>query len=261
MDRPRVRPFGKPQGKCGSVRATIFLIRNDVSSAVPLTVGFQDQGPPTLHTTDGPQDLEYACDTQPNLMLLDAMLSQTSSFAVRGLLPQQPIVLVLMLDACGDETQHVKDVELGGDDYLVKPFSFWELVACMQALLRRQELYLQTSPASDCIAVGDIVLDRSARQVWRAGRLVEMSPREYELLCVLMENAGKVVSRQDLLDRVWGEGWIGDRRTLNVHIRWLRQKLEDDPSAPRYIQTVRGYGYRFVDPVLAAGSTGILSAG
>jgi DNA-binding response OmpR family regulator len=144
---------------------------------------------------------------------------------------------------------HVKHLEIGGDGYAVSPFSFQALVTQMLALLRRRELDFQTSPASDCITVGDIVLNRAARQVWRAGRLVEMAPREYDLLCVLMENAGKFVSRQDLLDQVWGKGWIGDPRTLNVHIYWLRQKLEDNPSAPCYIQTVRRYGYRFMGPV------------
>ncbi len=191
---------------------------------------------------------EYAHGAQSDLMLLDAMLSQMGSFTVRGTLQQQPVVLIVMLNVGSNDAERVKDVAIGGDDYLVKLFSFWELVARMQPLLRCRGPYLQRSPSSDCIAVGDIVLDRTARQVWRAGRLIEMSPREYDLLCVLMENAGRPVSRQQLLDQVWGKGWIGDRRSLNVHIYWLRQKLEDDPAAPRYIQTVRGYGYRFTDP-------------
>jgi len=203
-------------------------------------------------------NLEYAHGAQSDLMLLDAMLSQMGSFTVRGTLGRQPIVLIVMLNVGSDDVERVKDVEIGGDDYLVKPFSFWELAARMEPLLRRRELdFRQISPPSDQIAVGDVVLDRASRQVWRAGRLVEMSPREYDLLCVLMENAGKPVSRQELLDQVWGEGWIGDRRTLNVHIYWLRQKLEDDPAAPRYTQTVRGYGYRFADPLVTARSTGI----
>jgi len=122
----------------------------------------------------------------------------------------------------------------------------------MRALLGRHGLdYRPPSPPSDRIVVGDIVVDRAARQVWRADRLVKLSPREYDLLCVLMENAGKAVSRQGLLDQVWGEDWIGDSHTLNVHICWLRRKLGDDSSAPRYIQTVRGYGHRLMDPAVS----------
>jgi DNA-binding response OmpR family regulator len=95
---------------------------------------------------------------------------------------------------------------------------------------------------------GEIILDRTARQVWNEGRLIELTQREFDLLKELMEHCGQALQRQGLLDKVWGEEWIGDTRTLDVHIRWLREKLEDDPSAPRYLQTVRGYGYRFVDP-------------
>jgi len=240
----------------GSVQATILLIEDDVNSAVPLTIGLQNQGFRTLHAMDGQQGLEYARAAQPDLILLGAMLARMDDFSLCRTLRQELVVPVIVLTSYNHEMDRLKHLEIGGDGYAVKPFSpstrsgygFQTLVTQMRALLRRRELGFQTSPASDCIAVGDIVLDRAARQVWRAGRLVEMAPREYDLLCVLMENAGKLVSRQDLLDQVWGEGWIGDRRTLNVHIYWLRQKLEDDPSAPRYIQTVRRYGYRFMSP-------------
>jgi len=171
------------------------------------------------------------------------------NFSLCRTLRQELVVPIILLSACDHEMDRVKHLEIGGDGYAISPFSFQALVTQMRALLRRDELGpRQISPPSAQIAVGDIVLDRAARQVWRAGRPVEMAPREYDLLCMLMENVGKSVSRQQLLDQVWGEDWIGDRRTLNVHIYWLRQKLEDDPAAPRYIQTVRGYGYRFTDP-------------
>lgn len=133
------------------------------------------------------------------------------------------------------------------------------MLARIRALLRRRELdRCHTSPPNDRIEVGDpstgsgqaIVLDRAAHQVWRAGRLIDMPPREYDVLCVLMENAGQAVSHHELLDRVWGDNWFGYPRTLSVHIYRLRQKLEDDPSMPRFIQTVHGYGYRFAAPAL-----------
>ncbi len=101
---------------------------------------------------------------------------------------------------------------------------------------------------ADRITIGEIVLDRTARQLRRRGQLIELSPREFDLMVTLMENIGRALSRQELLDRVWGEEWIGNPRTLDVHIRWLREKIEDDPAAPTYIETVRGHGYRFTDP-------------
>ena len=253
MNRPTLRHDASAEA---SAQATILLIEDDVSSAVPLTIGLQAQGFRTLHAQNGRQGLEYVRFAQPDLILLDTMLSQMDDFSLCRTLRQESAVPIIVLSACAHEMDRVKHLEIGGDGYAVKPFSFQTLVTQMRALLRRRELDFQTSPSSDCIAVGDIVLNRAARQVWRAGRLVEMAPREHDLLCVLMENAGKLVSRQDLLDQVWGKGWIGDPRTLNVHICWLRQKLEDDPSAPRYIQTVRRYGYRLTDPAAAPADAG-----
>ncbi len=232
----------------GSVQATILLIEDDVSFAVLLTIGLQDRGFRALHATDGQQGLEYARAAQPDLILLNAMLPKMDGLAVCRILRQESVVPIIMLSVGGHETGHVKGLGIGADDHLVKPFSFRELVARMRALLGRGEMDCrQITPLSDRIVVGDIVLDRATRQVWRAGRQVRMSPRKYALLCVLMENEGKAVSRQGLLDKVWGKGWFGDSHTLDVHICWLRGKLEDDSSAPRYIHTVRGYGYRLVD--------------
>jgi len=153
-----------------------------------------------------------------------------------------------MLTARGQELDRVMGLELGADDYLVKPFSFRELVARVRALLRRRELDRGlTRPPADRLTVGSITLDRAARRVWRGEEPVELTAREFGLLKVLMEHHDQALARQDLIDRVWGEEWVGDTRTLDVHIRWLREKIENDPSAPRYIQTVRGYGYRFAD--------------
>jgi len=228
---------------------TILLVEDDESIAEPLVFGLQNEGFRVLHAIDGHEGLELARAEQPDLILLDVMLPRMDGFAVCRTLRRESAVPIIMLTARGQELDRVMGLELGADDYIVKPFSFRELLARVRALLRRRELDRgQTSPPSDRITVGEIVLDRTARQVWRAGQLVELRQREFDLLCALMENAGKAVPRHELLDQVWGEDWIGDPRTLDVHIRWLREKLEDDPSSPRYIQTVRGYGYRFVDP-------------
>ena len=244
----------------GSGQATILLIEDDVSSAVPLTIGLQDQGFRALRAMAGRQGLEYARAAQPDLVLLDAMLPQMDSFAVCHTLRQESVVPIIMLSARHHETDRVKGLEIGVDDYVVRPFSFPELVARMRTLLHRRGLdFHQTSPPSDRIVVDNIVLDRATHQVWRDGRLVELSPREYNLLCVLMENTGRAIPHQDLFDQVWGEGWFGDRHTLHVYICWLRRKLEDDASAPRYIQTVRGYGYRFMDPTATLADAAYLS--
>lgn len=228
---------------------TILLIEDDEIVAEPLIFGLQNEGFQVLHATDGHQGIEIARTQQPDLILLDVMLPAMDGFAVCRTLRRESALPIIMLTARGQELDRVMGLEIGADDYIVKPFSFRELLARVRATLRRRELDLgYVSPPGGRITVGDIVLDHTARQVWRAGYLVELRQREFDLLSVLMENVGKAVPRHELLDRVWGEDWVGDPRTLDVHIRWLREKVEDEPSAPRYIQTVRGYGYRFVDP-------------
>lgn len=232
--------------------STILLVENDMSTALPLIIDLQDEGFRALHARDGRQGLEYARAAQPDLVLLSATLPRMDGFAVCRTLRRESVVPIIMLSANGHAGDCVRGLEIGADDFIAKPFSSQELVARVRALLRRRELdRRQVCPPNDRIEVGDIVLDRAAHQVWRAGQLIEMPQREYDVLRVLMENAGQAVPRQELLDQVWGEGWIGYSRTLNVHIYRLRQKLEDDPSAPRYIQTVRRYGYRFVDPAVS----------
>lgn len=235
---------------------TILLIEDDESIAEPLIFGLQNEGFQVLHAIDGHAGIELARAAQPDLILLDVMLPRLDGFAVCRILRQESAVPIIMLTARGQELDRVMGLELGADDYVVKPFSFRELLARVRALLRRRELDRGAVPSpSERMTVGDIVLDQTARQVWRAGREVKLRQREFDLLRVLMENVGKAVPRHELLDQVWGENWIGDPRTLDVHIRWLREKLEDDPSAPRYIQTVRGYGYRLVDPDAQAADT------
>lgn len=226
---------------------TILLIEDDESIAEPLIFGLESEGFRVLHATDGHQGLHLSRTESPAVILLDVMLPDVDGFTVCRTLRRELATPILMLTARGQEMDRVMGLELGADDYIVKPFSFRELLARVRAVLRRRQLDRDEAPA-DRLVIGEIVLDRTARQVWRAGRPLNLTQREFDLLCALMEHAGQALHRHDLLDRVWGEDWIGDPRTLDVHIRWLREKIEDDPSAPRYIQTVRGYGYRFGDP-------------
>ena len=243
---------------------TLLLVEDDEKTAVPIILGLQDEGFRVLHAVDGHWGLRLARAAHPDLILLDTELPRMDGFALcralrqgTGLPPSEPwrmsTVPILMLVSRRREVDRIRGLELGADGCLVKPFDFQELLARIRALLRRRRLNRgELTPPGMRIVVGEIVLDRMARQVWWDGRLVQLRQREFDLLCVLMENAGKAVSRQELLDRVWGKDWVGSPRTIDVHIRWLRQKLEDDPSAPRYIQTIRGYGHRFAAPETAA---------
>jgi DNA-binding response OmpR family regulator len=152
-----------------------------------------------------------------------------------------------MLTALDDSTDRIRGLELGADDYLVKPFGFKELEAHVRAMLRRVQLD-QGAATPPRIVAGEIILDLQAHTVTRAGREVPMRQKEFEILSLLMGNIGKVVTRERLFDEVWGTDWLGDTRTLDVHMSWLRAKLEADPANPVYLQTVRGVGYRFVSP-------------
>jgi len=224
----------------------LLLVEDDESIAEPLRFGLETEGFQVRHATNGVDGLELARTLKPDLVLLDVMLPGMDGFSVVRTLRAESSVPVLMLTARGQELDRVMGLDLGADDYLVKPFSFRELVARVRALLRRRELDRGTGSApADRLVFGDLALDKTARRVSCAGKPVDLTAREFELLTALMERIGHAQARQELLDRVWGVEWIGDPRTLDVHIRWLREKIEDDPSAPRYIETVRGFGYRF----------------
>jgi DNA-binding response OmpR family regulator len=226
----------------------LLLVEDDENIAEPLCFGLQSEGFVVTHATTGKQGLELARAKKPDVVLLDVMLPEMDGFTVVRTLRAESSVPVLMLTARGQELDRVMGLELGADDYLVKPFSFRELVARVRALLRRRELERGANVApTDRLARNGLVVDRTARRVTRDGKAIELTMREFDLLVALMERAGQAQARQELLDRVWGEDWIGDPRTLDVHIRWLREKIEDDPSAPQWIETVRGFGYRFAE--------------
>ena len=193
---------------------------------------------------DGSQVLAVFEEFQPDLVVLDIMLPGMSGLEVCRRLRTTSAVPVIMLTARGDEIDRVMGLEVGADDYLAKPFSFRELHARIRALLRRVELD-QGVQVGQTITVGELTLDHVARQIFKGTQELELSSREFDLLAALIEHAGQALSRENLQDQVWGEGWIGDPRTLSVHIRWLRLKIEDDAANPRYIHTVRGFGYRF----------------
>ncbi len=228
--------------------STILLIEDDPMIAEPLLFGLESEGFRALHAATGPDGLRLAREAAPDLILLDVMLPGMDGFQVLRKIRQESTVPVLMLTAREQEMDRVMGLESGADDYIVKPFSFRELLARVRANLRRAAMS-QTAPAEpEQIIIGPIRLDRAAHLVRRHGEVVDLTEKEFALLEALMTRAGQAVHRHQLLDLVWGEGWIGSPRTLDVHIRWLREKLEETPSTPQLIHTVRGYGYRFAAP-------------
>ncbi len=227
--------------------ARILLVDDEPVMVESLSYSLRLEGYEVKAVADGFQVLQSVEEFQPDLVVLDVMLPGISGLEVCRRLRAQSTIPVIMLTARGEEIDRVMGLEVGADDYLPKPFSFRELLARIRSILRRVELdqQIQKEPT---ITVDKITLDIVSRQARKGSQELDLSAREFDLLSVLMENAGKALSREELHDKVWGQDWIGDLRTLAVHIRWLRLKIEDDPSNPSYIQTVRGFGYRFIGP-------------
>ncbi len=192
---------------------------------------------------DGEDALEKVKKENPDLIILDIMLPKLSGLEVCRIIRRTSNVPIIMLTARGEDMDRVVGLELGADDYVAKPFSMRDLVARIKAVLRRAKISFSPSKAKEKLEFDDVVIDIKGRIVLKRGNPVDLSPKEFDLLVTLAENEVRVMSREYLLTHVWGDDFYGDDRTVDVHIRWLREKLEDDPSNPKYIQTVRGIGY------------------
>jgi two-component system, OmpR family, response regulator RegX3 len=186
----------------------------------------------------------------PEVVLLDVMLPDGDGRDLCREIRAGSDAIIVMLTARGEEVDRIVGLELGADDYVVKPFSAAELVARIRAIQRRGSA---AAARRGPITIGDLSLDPASRQVTKAGGIVELAAKEFDLLHLLMSRAGEVVGREEIMDRVWDPHWFGPTKTLDVHISWLRKKIEDDPVAPRYISTVRGVGFRFASPDSANG--------
>lgn len=231
-------------------RPKILVADDDALIVDVLAYQLKKEGYEVVVAHDGEAALALAHSAQPDLILLDVMMPKMDGWEVCRELRRTSTVPVLMLTARGEELDRVLGLELGADDYIVKPFSFRELLARVRATLRRVAFEQQRAAdqAQEQVVLGSVVIDRRRHVVTRNGQTVPLSPREYDLLLALVDAGGAAVSRDELLDRVWGERWVGTPRTLDVHVRWLREKLEADPSNPQLILTVRGTGYRVAIP-------------
>ncbi len=225
----------------------ILLVDDEPLITDSLSYSLRREGFEVSAVGDGLEALQLIQDFQPDLVVLDLMLPGMSGLEVCRRLRTQSATPVIMLTARSEEIDRVLGLEVGADDYLAKPFSFRELLARIRAILRRIELDRQISQTQQ-LTLGKLSMDPVARRVFKEDRELQLSSREFDLLSNLMKNAGRALGRDELLAQVWGEAWIGDPRTLDVHVRWLRLKIEDDPASPVYIQTVRGHGYRFAGP-------------
>ena len=227
------------------------LIVDDERSIVDiLKYNIEKDGTKAICAYDGKEGLRLARTEDPDVILLDVMLPEMDGFEVcRTLRAEGNNVPIIMITAREEETDKVFGLDLGADDYITKPFSMRELLARVRTNMRRAASMLPAQPGSDAdvIRAKDLVIDRARRSVSRNGHEIELTKREYELIKYLAENPGKVMSREELMSAVWQYDYFGDLRAVDVAVRRLREKVEDNPSEPQYVITKRGAGYYFAD--------------
>jgi DNA-binding response OmpR family regulator len=226
----------------------VLVIEDEDNLLEMLRYNLSKEGYGVYVAEDGDLGLSLARQMQPDMVILDIMLPKLDGFEVCRILRRESDVPILMLTARSEEIDRVVGLELGADDYVVKPFSMRELMARVRAMMRRsyRTSVASTGPAvSRVIRAGDLEMDLTSHVVRLREEALDLKPREFDLLVLLMSNRGKVYTRNEILDRVWGQDYIGDPRTVDVHIRWLREKVEPDPGSPQMIVTIRGVGYRF----------------
>ena len=223
---------------------TILLVEDETTLAETLRYNLEREGYTVLSAADGIQGLDMARRGQPDLVVLDIMLPRLDGFSICRILRQESDTPIMMLTARQDEVDRIAGLELGADDYVTKPFSLGEFLARVRAIMRRSDRQPR-SGGRTVLEAGELRVDTSSRRAWRSSSELALPQKEFDLLTCLIRNRGIALSRDLLLERVWGADFMGDSRTVDVHIRWLREKIEVDPAHPRYIQTVRGIGYRF----------------
>jgi two-component system, OmpR family, response regulator RegX3 len=226
-------------------RPRILFVEDERSISEPFSHALEREGFEAVVAPTAAEALRLAGSIDPDLVLLDLMLPDGDGRDVAREIRRHSDTPIIMLTARGTETDRIVGLELGADDYVVKPFSGPEVIARIRAVLRRAG----SSPSGEGVSrVEGLELDLASRRVTLEGSEIELSRKEFDLLAALMERAGRVVTRDTLMEEVWDENWFGSTRTLDTHIGWLRKKLGDDPNEPRFIHTVRGVGFRFAKP-------------
>lgn len=223
----------------------ILIVEDDRTLLDVLKYNFAKEGYRVLTASDGVEALGVARKEHPEVIVLDVMLPQMSGFEVCRILRKEMGTPILMLTARDEEVDRVVGLDIGADDYMTKPFSMRELMARVRALLRRSEMAETAAPAAKSnVKISDIDIDTARHQVMLNGKLLELTPKEFDLLLFLAANKGLVFSREQLLEKVWDFDYPGDTRTVDVHVRYLREKIESDPAQPTRLITVRGVGYK-----------------
>ena len=228
--------------------ALVYIADDEESIQRIVAIGLKDGGYDTEEFADGSSLLNAVRNRRPDAVILDWMMPQPDGLTVCRMLRENREthdIPILMLTARGEELDRVLGLELGADDYIVKPFSVKELCARVKAVLRRTERH--EAPDETALRHGTLSVDVTRHLVTKNSEPVELTAKEFDLLVMLMRNQGRVLTRDTLLDKVWGVEYYGDTRTVDVHVRYLRQKIETDPDNPELIQTVRGVGYKFAE--------------
>ncbi len=229
-------------------KQTIYVVEDELHIQQLIKYNLEANGFKVTVFENGEDLLSHSVDNSPDLFILDIMLPGIDGLEVCRQLKQSSLthnIPIIMLTAKSEEFDKVLGLELGADDYITKPFSVRELLARIKALFRRVNTI--SEPKFDIISHADISIDCTRREVYKGDKLIEMPLKEFELLKMLILNKGKVLSREHLLDKIWGFDYYGETRTVDVHIRYIRQKIEDNDENPTFIETVRGIGYRFND--------------
>ena len=221
----------------------ILMVDDEVNLIDPIAYNLKQKGYDTITAYDGKTALEAFRREQPDLVILDWTLPDLQGVEIlKQIRQEQDFTPVIMLTGRTAKEDIVEGLTAGADDYVTKPFTWEELLARIGSVLRRAQQVSQTPGKR--LRFGDIIMDTASHRVWLADKELSLSPREYALLEIFMNNPRRVYSRDDLIERVWGLDYDGDTKTVDVHICWLRQKLEEDPARPKMLQTVRGFGYR-----------------
>jgi DNA-binding response OmpR family regulator len=219
----------------------VLVVDDEPAILELVSFNLRKEGYDVLTASDGNAALTVFRAEKPDLVILDLMIPEPDGYEVCRQIRAESSIPVIMLTAKTEERDRVRGLDTGADDYVVKPFSPRELLARVRAVLRRSPTWQE----EELLATGDLVIDAERHEVKVAGNQVDLTPKEFDLLKILAESPGKVLERDFLLEKVWGYAFAGATRTLDVHIRRLRQKINDDPTNPRYIETVHGLGYKF----------------